>query len=153
MCGRYAHDDNMAKDYFQDSFIRVFDKLDRYDEKRGNFESWFFKVALNVILSDKRSIKRQLQVTYVEELPEVQLDQDDMKLLTDKELMVCIQQLPDGYREVINLYIFEQCSHKEIGALLQISAATSRSQYMRAKILLKQILIKTIPDLYERQLA
>ena len=151
LCRRYAHDESMAKDYFQDSFIRVFDKLDKYTEG-GSFESWFFKVAVNVILTSKRS-KKKLQIEYVEELPETGFQEAQIKLLSDEELLMCIQQLPEGYRKVINLYIFEQHSHEEIGNLLGISASTSRSQYMRAKRLMKQILIKKIPNLYERKLA
>ena len=153
MCRRYAHDENMAKDYCQESFIRVFDKLEIFDEKQGSFESWFFKVALNVILTSKRSNKRKLPITYVEELPEVEMDQGELKLLSDDELLACIQQLPEGYKEVINLHIFEQLSHKEIGELLGIQASTSRTQFMRAKRFMKQLLKKRIPDLYERKLA
>jgi len=64
-----------------------------------------------------------------------------------------IQQLPHGYREVFNLYIFEGWSHKEIGKALEIAETTSRSQLTRAKKMLKLILQKKIDFRYEKKLA
>jgi len=154
LCRRYAKDESQAKDYLQESFIRVYDKIHMFEGNNQNqFNSWFYRVSVNTILSLKRKEKRQLSVEYAEHLPEKELEEDDLEVLADEDLISCIRRLPDGYRNVINLFIFEKLSHKEIGNLLGISESTSRSQYMRAKLLLKKILVQRIPNIYEKKLA
>ena len=77
------------------------------------------------------------QETLMEQLPDTQLDDDgDVNNIPNKELMRMIRELPDGYRTVFNLFVFEEKSHKEIASLLGISEHTSSSQFYRAKTLL-----------------
>lgn len=78
-----------------------------------------------------------------EELPEddsVRVDNTIIEELSAKEIMGVIQQLPPGYRTVFNLYFFESFSHKEIGQMLGISENTSKSQLIKAKRALQQML-------------
>lgn len=154
LCRRYARDDAQAKDYLQEAFLRVFDKIKLFEGADIKmFNAWFYRVSVNAILSIKRKEKRQLSVQYTERVPDQILDEEELDLLSDEDLINCIRRLPEGYRNVINLFVFEKMSHKEIAQLLGVSESTSRSQYLRAKKLLKKILIERIPNLYEKKLA
>jgi len=110
-------------------------------------------LSINLILSKLRFNKNRLKLEYPQELPQRELEEEHLDYITEQELIDCIRKLPDGYRTVINLYIFESLSHADISNLLQVSESTSRSQYLRAKKMLKQIMIEKIPDLYERKLV
>jgi len=153
ICRRYAVDDAQAKDYLQDCFIHIFDKLDKYNPELNGSKSWFTRLSINLILSKLRFNKNRLKLEYPQELPQRELEEEHLDYITEQELIDCIRKLPDGYRTVINLYIFESLSHADISNLLQVSESTSRSQYLRAKKMLKQIMIEKIPDLYERKLV
>ena len=153
ICRRYAVDDAQAKDLLQECFIHIFDSLDKYNPELNGAISWFSRVSINLILSKLRIKKKSIKLEYLPELPQIEMEEAHLEYLTEQEILDCIRKLPDGYRTVINLYIFENLSHADISNLLQVSESTSRSQYMRAKKMLKQIMIKKIPDLYERKLV
>lgn len=88
--------------------------------------------------------KRAVPISYPEKLPdyEEEIEEDAFDDLTNETLLASIRELPDGYRQILNLYIFEGLKHREIAEQLNISEGTSRSQYTRAKRLLKSILEK-----------
>lgn len=154
ICKRYAKDDDEAKDFLQECFIKVFAVIDKFDlEKVHSFEAWFSRVCINQILSLKKERKKIISIEYRDQLPARIMSEEDINLLTDKELLMCIRKLPDGYRNVLNLFVFEKMSHRDISILLGIHEASSRSQYSRAKIMLKKILINQIPDIHERKMA
>lgn len=152
LCRRYSDDDHMAKDYFQEAFIKAFENLSKYDSNKGKFESWFFRVSTNVILEDKRK-KKKIRFTEIDQSAEIPFEEDDLDRIRDEDLMAAIRKLPNGYRDILNLYIFEKWPHKDIAAMMGINEATSRSQFARAKKMLKRILIQTIPNIYEKQLV
>jgi len=152
MCKRYSYDDHQAKDYLQDCFIKVFDQLDKYDSTKGHFESWFFRVSTNLILQDKRR-RKTMQLTELTEQHDTADSILNMDTISDDQLMMAIRRLPDGYRDILNLYVFEKWSHKDIAVMMNITEGTSRSQYARAKKLLKKLLIELVPNVYEKRLA
>jgi len=140
VCRRYARDESMAKDALQETFILIFSKIDKY-KANGSFEAWMRKIAINV------SLKPYERKYYQNELPTHSFEERNwtepkvFKHLEAEEGIKQIQTLPDGYRTVLNLYAFEGLSHKEIADFLQISEATSRSQLLRARKMLKEKLI------------
>jgi len=152
-CRRYSKDNHQAKDLFQDCFIRIFEKLPLYKSDRGEFRPWFFTVCRNVILGNLNHSMKKINIQLVETLPDDLLIEDEINSISDQELLDCIRELPSRYQTIINLHIFDKLKHSEIAKLLDIPVSTSRSQYMRAKKSLKSILIKKIPDLYERKLV
>jgi len=140
VCRRYARDESMAKDALQETFILVFKNIEKYEFK-GSFEAWMRKIAINV------SLKPYERKYYQNELPTYSFEERNwnepkvFQQLEAEEVIKQIQTLPDGYRTVLNLYVFEGLSHKEIAEFLQISIGTSRSQLLRARKLLKEKLI------------
>lgn len=126
---RILNDSNEAEEVLQDSFLKAFEKIDTYD-KRYAFGVWLKRIVIN----------RSLDILKKRKLKFVQIDESDFKEEQDEEniydveaVKKCIQELPDGYRTILSLFVFEDYSHKEIAEQLNISEGTSKSQYNRAK--------------------
>lgn len=153
VCRRYSTDDHQAKDYLQECFIHLFDRLEKFNAEQGKFEFWMVRVCTNVIFGSKRKAKRSPLTYASEEIPEAPMEEETFDKISSSELLSAIQKLPQGYKDVLNLFVFENWTHSDIASKLDINEATSRSQYARAKKLLKKILIQSIPDIYERKLV
>lgn len=147
ICRRYARDEAMAKDLLQETLIKIFIAISNY-KPIGSFEGWMKKIALNCSLQsiNKASFKNE---SYPTELQEKGQEPSILDRLATDEIIMQIQTLPDGYRAVLNLYIVEGYSHKEIAELLDISVATSRSQLMRGR----NSLINKLEDFRKKKTA
>lgn len=143
VCLRYCKNDETARDLLHDGFIQVFTRIGSYEGK-GSFEGWLRRIFVNVALEYYR--QEQKNHKFLEEYrSEIQdggsfVDDDalDIENIPRHEVMAMIRELPPGYRTIFNLFIFEEMSHREIGKLLKISEAASRSQFFRAKTLLQK---------------
>lgn len=136
---RYARDEPQALDFLQESFVCLFDKMRQFDPGKGQFEAWMYRLCVNTILQLMRKNRQQLPwIELSEALTAADADDWDLRVFQEGQLMAAIQDLPDGYRQVLNLYVFEDWSHAEIAQALDISESSSRSQLSRAKQLLKQ---------------
>ena len=130
----------------QDGFVKLFANLKRYNPDKGTFDAWLSRVVINNILSEKR--KKRVDRNYIaidSELSEKIEDTSDDILdssINSEDLLLAIRKLPEKYRIVLNLFIFDKVSHREIGILLNIEESSSRSRFTRAKRLLKQILLE-----------
>ena len=142
VCNRYARNSADAEDILQDAFIKVFDKIYQF-KSEGSFEGWIRRIVVNTALK-KYSLRR-----YEKEVPGYEVtDRDESILepsayghLTEKDLLALVNNLPDGYRLIFNLYVIEGYQHDEIAAMLNIQPGTSRSQLVKARNMLqKQIL-------------
>jgi len=135
LCLKYSKNKHEAQDNFQDGFIIIFEKIGQFKFK-GSFEGWLKRVMVNTILLKYR--KRNVLNIVTEEIPdEVIVDIDDDEVSLDF-LLNLIQELPDRYRMVFNLYVLDGCSHREISKMLQIAEGTSKSNLARARAILKQ---------------
>ncbi len=135
ICLKYSKNKQEAQDNFHDGFITIFDKIGQFKFK-GSFEGWLKRVMVNTILLKYRN--RNVLNIVTEEIPdEVIVDIDDDEVSLDF-LLNLIQELPDRYRMVFNLYVLDGCSHKEISKMLHIAEGTSKSNLARARAILKQ---------------
>jgi RNA polymerase sigma-70 factor (ECF subfamily) len=123
----------------QEGFIKVFQDLAQFDDKRGALWSWMKRVVINACLQYLRKRKDLnfetadfLDVTHPGEEDEAIYPEMDTKILLNY-----LQRLPDGYRKVFNLHIMEGYSHREIAEYLGISLNTSKSQLSKAKSYLR----------------
>ena len=136
VCLKYSTNYAEAEDNMQDGFIIVFKKIDQFNFK-GSFEGWAIRIMINNALQKYRSQTRFLEVVNdnisEEEIPEI--DDEDVSL---EYLMQIIQELPDRYRMVFNLYVLDGYSHKEISAMLEITTGTTKSNLARARMILKE---------------
>jgi len=138
VCMRYASSKPEAEDMLHDGFIRVLDKLDKY-RFEGPLGAWIRRVLVNNCLNYLRS-KKTFEED-IEEVNESKLDYsyDDLDgMLSAKELLAFIQELPDGYRTVFNMYAIEGYKHKEIAEHLGITENTSKSQLAKARKALQE---------------
>ncbi|HNX21482.1 MAG TPA: RNA polymerase sigma factor [Bacteroidales bacterium] len=138
---RYVNHIPDAEDLLQESLLKIIDSLDKFSyTNESAFYSWMKKIAVNLTLNYLRD---QSKFQFVDEYPlELIPDlNDDEQLnnleLNPNELLRMISELPAGYKAVLNLYVFEQYSHKEIATTLGISESTSKTQLMKARKLLK----------------
>lgn len=135
---RYVVDRDAMQDVLQDSFIKAYSSIHRFEYRsEGSLKGWLMRIVANESLN---YLKRHAHFVYTDEIPDEMDENDEEEQATDKvppdKLMEMIASLPAGYRAVLNLFVFEQKSHKEIAALLGIKENTSASQYLRAKKLL-----------------
>ncbi len=144
LCLRMLRQEQDAEDLLQNSFVDVFAKLHtfRYQSSVG---AWIKRIVVNNCINHLK--RNRLQIEELEERqagvhPPEPLEEEDSH---DPELSVeavkmAMRELPDGYRIVFTLYLLEGYDHREIGEILDISEATSKSQYSRAKKKLREII-------------
>jgi len=135
ICLKYSRNYAEAQDNFQEGFLLIFEKIDKFNYK-GSFEGWCKRVVINYILQQYRG--QNVFEIISENIPENEDVELDEEIITLEFLTKIIQELPDRYRLVFNLYVLDGYSHKEISELLEISIGTSKSNLSRAKIILKE---------------
>lgn len=142
ICLRMLNDQKDAEDLLQQSFIDVFTKLDsfRFESSIG---AWIKRIVVNNCINFLK--KRRLNIQSLEDERVVGFAENPDNDVHDNQLSVqevkkALAQLPDGYRVVFTLYMFEGYDHKEIADILNITEATSKSQYSRAKQKLREML-------------
>ena len=144
VCMRYARNKEDAEDILQDSFIKIFKKISQF-KGEGSFEGWMRRVVVNTALK-KYTVSRYTKEFSVEEVKDTTVpDSNDVPAfnhLTEKDLLVLIHSLPDGYRIIFNLYVIEGFQHDEIANMLHIQPGTSRSQLVKARQLLQREIIQ-----------
>lgn len=139
ICLKYMKNKTEADDVFQDAFIKLFQKIDQY-KFNGSFEGWAKRIFVNEALEVLRKKQRRLHVAIEDTIVENSIDgnSDNKGLaISQNELLEHIQQLPDNYRMIFNLFVFEDYSHKKIAEKLNIAEGTSKSLLSRAKRLLR----------------
>jgi RNA polymerase sigma factor (sigma-70 family) len=137
VCQRYARSTQEAEDILQEGFIKVFSNIQTF---RGDsrLDTWITRVIINTALNAQRQKLYLMPMVDVEDVTLKQEEGISLAGIHLSELLNMVQALPDGCRVVFNLFAIEGYSHKEIAALLGISEGTSKSQYNRAKNLLKE---------------
>ena len=137
VCFRYIKDRSEAESVMVGGFMKIFEKIGQFNGE-GNFEGWMRRIMVNESLMYLRKHKNTFMVVEAEEAgKEVSYQEADQQLQAE-DLLGMVQQLPDGYRTVFNLYAIEGYSHKEIAEQLEITESTSKSQLSRARHLLQQ---------------
>jgi RNA polymerase sigma-70 factor (ECF subfamily) len=136
VCMRYAASRTDAEDILQMGFVKMFQKI-TYFKNEGSFEGWVRRIMVNTAIELYRKNVRLLHTVELEGVVEVD-DANALSQLAVKDLMQLVQNLPDGYRMVFNLYAIEGYSHKEIAEQLGISEGGSKSQLSRARNYLQE---------------
>ncbi len=149
ICYRYAKNEEDAKDILQETFIRVFNKLETFQDK-GSFEGWIKRIAVNVAIRHYQNEIKKIDQHDIERVPELHTDASVLSDLNAEEILRTISELPNGYRIVFNMYALEGYSHKEIAETLNISEGASRSQLTRARQALMEILQPKTKEYVER---
>lgn len=141
-CSRYLPDRGELRDVLQDSFVNIFSSLGRFTYRgEGSLKAWMRQISVNEALKKIRKRKSGKTVEYKWDLPDLEDEEEpDVGNVPGQVIQEMIKELPEGYRMVLNLYAFEEKSHKEIAELLGISESTSASQLHRARNLLARMI-------------
>jgi RNA polymerase sigma-70 factor (ECF subfamily) len=134
LCLKYSKNYAESEDNLQDSFMTILKKIKQYNGK-GSFEGWMKRIVINTALQRYRKTS-VLDVIKDDDFLEdvVEIEQENIPL---DFLLSIIQELPDRYRLVFNLYVLDGFSHKEIASTLNVSIGTSKSNLSRARNILK----------------
>lgn len=137
---RYVAERDEAQDVVQDSFVRVLSSISKFEYRgEGSLKYWVLRIVTNEALN---YLKKKSRLSFIDDVPSLPADDEEshedpnVQKVPPAVLNRLISELPAGYRLVLNLYVFEQKSHKEIAEELGIKEGTSASQYLRAKKLL-----------------
>jgi RNA polymerase sigma-70 factor (ECF subfamily) len=135
VCLKYSRNYAEAQDNLQDGFLIIFQKIGQYSFK-GSFDGWLKRVMINNVLQQYR---QQTFLSLVNEdiAEDYEIELDDNEISLDYLLKI-IQELPDRYRLVFNLYVIDGYSHAEIAEMLNINIGTSKSNLARGRMILKE---------------
>ena len=139
ICMRYAGRRDEAEDILQDGFVKIYGNIRDY-AGTGSFINWMKKIMINTAITHyHRNLKHHYQQD-IEDIRETDIEGYEFEAaeFTREELFGVISGLPEGYRMVFNLYALEGYKHKEIAELLEIDINTSKSQYSRARGLIRK---------------
>lgn len=134
ICLKYSPNRAAAEDNLQDAFITIFSRIEQYQGK-GSFEGWIKRITVNTVLQKYRK-KKVYDISNEQQIEDVDVEVAEEGIPLDFLLKI-IQELPDRYRMVFNLYVLDGYSHKEIAEMLGISDGTSKSNLARARMILK----------------
>jgi len=148
VCMRYAKDRAEAEDMMQEGFIKVFHNISRF-KNEGSFEGWVRRIMVFTAINFFKHRSRKFQEDLDQEDYDAVYHDDIIDKIAAKEIIALVQQLPEGYRMIFNLYAVEGYTHKEIGDMLGIAVGTSKSQYARARTVMQQLLAKHFQILNE----
>lgn len=149
ICLKYSRNHAEAQDILHDAFLVIFKKITQFKSK-GSFEGWLKRIVINTALQRYRK-KGVLEIVNEELIEDVkvEIDNDDVNI---DFLLKCIQELPDRYRLVFNLYVLDGYSHKEIAKMLNITTGTTKSNLARARMILRNKIEKYKANLNSQSL-
>lgn len=138
VCSRYIENKEDVKDLMQDSFIRIFSSIGSFEYRgEGSLKAWMSRIVINNTLKYIRDNIQKGMISIDEDIPDVPDEEiPEISEIPPSVIQEMIRRLPEGYRTVFNLFVFEGKSHKEIAMLLGIKENSSASQLHRAKALL-----------------
>lgn len=139
ICKRYVKDRHKAKEVLQDAFLKIFTKMDTYDNQKGTLKAWMSRIIINCALTTTKKEAFNDSFSEIHNMDGVPaVKENDFFEYSPEMIMRFLHRMPLGYKTVFNLSIMDEYTHKEIAAELGISEITSRSQLRKAKIWLRE---------------
>jgi RNA polymerase sigma-70 factor (ECF subfamily) len=146
---RYCKGQLEAEDVLQEAFIKVFDHIKNF-RGESKLYTWIKRIVINTALNHQRSKLYLYPMVDVDTLKHKEDREVLLSSFSYQDLLKMIQNLPSGCQVIFNLYAVEGYQHNEIAEMLSISEGTSKSQYARAKYLLKNMLSEQEGERYEK---
>lgn len=147
LCMRYVGDGDLTKDLMQDCFIRVFEKIRKFDSSKASLRTWISHVAVNYIIDYLRRNRKLSFVSIDEHLLDIpEPEKDDFIKVPQEAILEMITKLPDTKRIIFNMYCLENYSHKEIARLLGIKEKTSSSILYKSRVMLADMVNSYIKE-------
>lgn len=139
---RYTKMEQEAEDILQEAFLKIFKKIEDF-RKDSSLAYWIKRIVINTALNHQRSKLYLYPMVDINDLNQYSSNEAAVSSLSQQELMSMIRRLPSGCQIIFNLYAIEGFKHHEIAEMLDLSEGTSKSQYARAKSLLKEWIIES----------
>jgi RNA polymerase sigma-70 factor (ECF subfamily) len=140
ICLRYCRTSDEAKEVLNDGFMKVFQKIDQYNQDTS-FHGWLKKILINTAIDQYRREKKHYNHADLDSVRSAQSSSTNaLDHLTHHELLGLVQKLTPAYRAVFNLYVLDGYTHDEIAKMLNISEGTSKSNLSKARENLKKML-------------
>jgi RNA polymerase sigma-70 factor, ECF subfamily len=138
ICLRYTKNSDEAADILQDAFIKVYEKRSLYNPAY-ELGPWIKRIVINQAINHFRINKRfdLVEDERYFEVPEENIEIEDLQNVKEA-LMAVLQELPEGYRAVFNMYVIDRLTHQEIAEYLGISVNTSKTQLLKARKMTRQ---------------
>lgn len=144
VCYRYTDRPEDAKDLFQEGFLKVFEKIEKFNFK-GSLEGWIKRIMVNHCIDYYRKNKNKFAMSETlitaSEIPDDEAI-EEAKTISSKEMLRLIQSLSPMYRTVFSMFVLDGFSHAEIAEELDISEGTSKSNLSKAKKNLKMMILE-----------
>lgn len=128
-----------AEDILQETFVECFRNIGSF-RYESTFGAWLKSILINKCINQIR--KKKVELVLTETLPAIAEEEEHEPIYSTEAVFRGIEQLPDGYRIILTLYLLEGYDHSEIAQITGISESTSKSQYSRAREKLRNILKK-----------
>jgi RNA polymerase sigma factor (sigma-70 family) len=137
ICLRYSKSRDEAEDLIQEGFLKIFQNINTY-RNHGSLEGWIKRIMINHALNQYKKNRKipfaeDVETINENEILSVHDEPEYIEPVPSETLLAMIQSLPEGYRMVFNLYVFEGYSHKEIAEAMNFSENTSKTQLMKAR--------------------
>ena len=140
LCLRYARDREEAREMLNDGFLKVFTRLDRWQQHKP-FRPWLKTVLVHTAIDHYRRRGLHWETDELSAVADSGTQHDSLDRLQYEDLLQAVQALPPTYRLVFNLYVMEGATHADIAQQLDISENTSRSNLQRARKKLQAMLV------------
>ncbi len=141
ICLRYSSRLEDCEEIMDDSFIKVFKSLDKYDFQRP-FKFWLRTIVVNTSIDFYRQSLKMIKSNTIEDHSDLSIDDHTISKLSSEEILKVVQKLSPAYRNVFMMFVMDGYSHKEIGVLLKITEGTSKSNLAKARMKLQKMLSK-----------
>lgn len=144
---RYTSDSEAAEEILNDSFLKAFINLHKYDDKQA-FKAWLRTITVNTAIDHYRKSINQSDYQDYEQVQVADITEDIISYLTAEEILSMVRQLSPAYRMVFTLYVIDGYTHREIAEMLGIREGTSKSNLQDARRKLQTMILKANPNLY-----
>lgn len=147
---RYCSSCEEAEEVLNESFLKVFQNLHRFDSSQP-FKAWLRTSVVNTAISYyRKNGKHTKDRISLEDAPVPRFDDQVIEKLTGEEIIGLMQLIKPVYRTVFILHVVEGYNHREIATQLELNEATVRSHYMRARTRLQHLIKQYYPDLFPK---
>ena len=132
VANRYLKDTSFTKDVLQESFVKIFKHIQKYDPDKAPFKNWAARIVINTSINFNERVIDEYTEELIVDIHE-SFDYQPIDQLSDETLLTLLKKMPKGYFEIFNLFVIDGYNHKEISLILGITEALSRKKLSRAK--------------------
>ena len=148
VCLRYSKSSADAEDLLQESFVKIFENIQNY-KGTGSFEGWLRRITVNNCINYYRKTITEKVIASDNYVVDDIVEETVFSKLATDDILNLIQELPEGYKIVFNMFVIEGYKHSEIAEILGFTESTSKTQLLKAKKQLMERVIELYPSLVE----